>query len=75
MNHFLWSFDARDGKCELTLRLDYEVPIPLLGRLAESVLVKLNEREIDTMLQNLRERLEVGPVVQPAAAEAKEKRV
>ena len=41
-----------------SIDIDYKVPIPVLGRLAEKVLAKRNERETDMNLMNLKERLE-----------------
>jgi hypothetical protein len=34
------------------------VPIPLLGKLAEAVIVKMNEREAELVLANLKVRME-----------------
>jgi hypothetical protein len=36
----------------------YHVPVPLLGRIAERVLVKLNENELATIHANLEARME-----------------
>ena len=37
---------------------EYEIPIPLVGKIAESLLKKHNEREWQAMLDNLKARLE-----------------
>lgn len=56
---FRWTHEARgDGATELTLEVEYEIPVPLLGRLAAPFIRRLNERELVTMLENARERLE-----------------
>jgi hypothetical protein len=34
------------------------VPIPLIGKLAEAFIVKLNENEAETLLSNLKARME-----------------
>ena len=41
------------------------MPIPLLGKLAEAFIVKLNEQEADTLLLNLKNRMEM-PTPMPA---------
>jgi carbon monoxide dehydrogenase subunit G len=46
-----------EEKTRITLTIDYEVPIPLLGRLAEYVIKKMNDQEADLVLANLQARL------------------
>ena len=65
---FHWNYEARDGFTEVKLQVDYEVPVPLLGKLAENVIVKLNENECETLLATLKDRLEVGGVAIPTQA-------
>jgi hypothetical protein len=47
-----------DGGCRLSVILQYEVPIPLIGKLAEPLLKKLNERDFQTTLDTVKSRLE-----------------
>jgi uncharacterized membrane protein len=54
-----WTFQPEGKGTKVTLEADYTVPIPLLGKLAESVIVKLNEQEAVTILANLKARMEV----------------
>jgi uncharacterized membrane protein len=66
---FTWRFGARDDGTEVSLDVEYEFPVPLLGRLAAPFLRRLNEREAETMLTNLKERLESTETApQPEAA-------
>jgi uncharacterized membrane protein len=60
-NTFRWKFESHDDATAVTLQVEYELPIPLLGKLAESFLVKANEREAETLLHNLKARLEASP--------------
>ncbi len=53
-----WTFLAEAGGTRVTFLGDYTVPIPLLGRLAEAVIVKVNEHETETLLANLKARME-----------------
>jgi ligand-binding SRPBCC domain-containing protein len=52
------TFETRDGKTLVTDDIQYHVPVPLLGRIAERVLAKLNENELATIHANLKARME-----------------
>jgi len=47
-----------DDGTKFTATTEYKVPIPLLGKLAESIIVKMNENEADVLLANLKARME-----------------
>ena len=54
-----WTFRSKDGiRTKVTFTADYHITLPLMNRLAENVLIKMNERESDVVLDNLREILE-----------------
>ena len=53
-----WDFAPNDGGTRIDLTVDYVVPIPVLGKLAEALVVKQNERVLDTALENIRSRME-----------------
>jgi hypothetical protein len=53
-----WKLDQRKDITVLDLDLDYRIPVPVLGKLAENVLLKRNEHEADLALTNIKERLE-----------------
>jgi uncharacterized protein YndB with AHSA1/START domain len=53
-----WTFSATEGGTTVNLDAAYTVPLPLLGRLAEAVIVHQNEREMELLLANLKARLE-----------------
>ena len=55
-NTFRWLFAGHDEDTEVALEVDYESPIP--GKLADRLLRRLNEREAETLLQNLKSTLE-----------------
>ena len=40
------------------MEVDYTIPVPVLGKLAEKLVLKRNERESEMNLQNVKERLE-----------------
>ena len=43
---------------KVTFGVEYTVPIPLLGKLAEAFIVRMNDREGDLLLANLKARME-----------------
>jgi uncharacterized protein YndB with AHSA1/START domain len=55
---FDWKFHAENGGTHVKLAVGYEVPKPLFGKFAERFILKLNEREAETVLANLKDRIE-----------------
>ena len=53
-----WTYQPEAGGTRLTTVTEYTVPIPLLGRLAEAFIVRLNENEAELLLANLKARME-----------------
>ena len=53
-----WLFQPEAAGTKVTFSAEYTVPIPVLGKLAEAVIVKMNEREGDLILDNLKARME-----------------
>lgn len=42
----------------VTITYEFTVPVPLVGKLAETVAVKMNEKEVETMLANIKAKME-----------------
>lgn len=53
-----WSYEPEDGGTKMTTLAEYKIPVPLLGKMAEAFIVKVNENESETILANLKARLE-----------------
>jgi uncharacterized protein YndB with AHSA1/START domain len=53
-----WDFEPEDGGTKVTNAVDYTVHLPVLRKLAESFLVRVNENEGDVLLANLKARME-----------------
>jgi len=53
-----WEYQPVDDGTKFTATTEYKVPIPLLGKLAESIVVKMNENEQEVILANLKARME-----------------
>ena len=51
-----WTFRSKENRTRVTLTIEYKVPIPLLGKLAEAIIVKMNEQEGDLMMAHLQTR-------------------
>ncbi|HET91807.1 MAG TPA: hypothetical protein ENN99_13880 [Chloroflexi bacterium] len=57
-NTVTWTFTPEAGGTRATFSVEYVVPIPVLGKLAENAIVKANEQEMDVVLANLKAALE-----------------
>jgi uncharacterized protein YndB with AHSA1/START domain len=53
-----WTYEPEDGGTKVTFEAEYTVNVPLLRRLAESFLVKVNEQEAETVLANVKAKVE-----------------
>jgi uncharacterized membrane protein len=53
-----WKYMPEKDGTKVTVETEYTVPIPLLGKLAESFIVKQNEKEAEIILENLKARME-----------------
>jgi hypothetical protein len=51
-------FQPEEAGTRVTLEVNYRVPIPVLGKMAEAFILQGMEREIDAMLANLKRVLE-----------------
>ncbi len=53
-----WIYEPQDGGTKVTIRNEYTVELPVLRKLAESFLVKMNENEADAILANVKAKME-----------------
>ena len=51
-------FEQVPGGTRFTWNIDYSMPVPVLGKLAEAIVAKMNEGEADLVLSNLKARVE-----------------
>ena len=51
---FIWDYHPENDGTEIELDVEYTVPVPLLGKIAEKVIRRINENEADVMLANLK---------------------
>jgi len=55
---FIYEYKPEGEGTRVSVELEYKVPVPVLGKLAEAFVLKINERETETVLGNLKDRLE-----------------
>jgi uncharacterized protein YndB with AHSA1/START domain len=53
-----WIYAPHDGGTKVTIRNEYAVQLPVLRKLAESFLTKVNENEAETVLNNVKAKME-----------------
>jgi len=53
-----WTLKSEAGGTKVTFSVEYAVPIPVLGKLAEAIIVKMNDHEGDLVMANLKARME-----------------
>lgn len=56
---YTWMFQPEDGKTKMTVEVEWSVPVPVLGKLAEALIIRQQEREFDLVLANLKDKMEV----------------
>jgi len=56
----LWTFvvEPHDGGTRLDLTVEYSIPLPVLGKLAEKLVIQRNERELALAVQNIKDHCE-----------------
>jgi uncharacterized membrane protein len=52
------NFETQNGGTMLELTIEYTIPVPVLGKLAEKIVLKRNEREADLAMANVKEKME-----------------
>lgn len=54
----IWELEPLDAGSQMRVSSEYEIPIPLVGKIAEALLKKHNEREWEAILGNMKAILE-----------------
>ena len=55
---WIFNFEAHNGETMVELTIEYTIPVPVLGKLAEKIVLKRNEREADLAMVNIKEKME-----------------
>jgi uncharacterized membrane protein len=54
-----FTYAPHEGGTKLDLEVDYSIPVPVLGRLAEKLVLKRNQKEANMWMENIKEHMEV----------------
>lgn len=55
-------FSYRENQTLVTFEIEYSLPTGFVGRMAEAVLLRMNDKEAEVILFNLQLRMEFGPI-------------
>ncbi len=55
---WIWALKRETDGTLLTLRIDYTIPVPVIGKVGELLTLRQNEREADIGMVNIKERME-----------------
>ena len=58
LSTWTYTFEPHDGGTKLDIEIEYTIPVPVLGKLAEKLVLKRNEREADTAMENIKYKME-----------------
>lgn len=56
-----WTFtyEPHDSGTKFGINIEYTIPVPVLGKLAEKLVLKQNERTADMAMANIKDKMEV----------------
>ncbi len=55
---WIFNFEPHNGGTKMKLDIEYTIPIPVLGKLAEKLVLRRNEREADLAMANIKDKFE-----------------
>ena len=55
---WILNFKTQDGGTKMEMDIEYTIPIPVIGKIAEKIVLKRNEREADLAMANIKENME-----------------
>jgi uncharacterized protein YndB with AHSA1/START domain len=55
---FRWTFEAKNGGTQVGLDIEYTIPTPVVGKIAEAAVAKMNEHETEMLLANIKHTME-----------------
>ena len=58
LSTWTWTFEPEAGGTHLNLVVEYTIPVPVLGKVGEWLVLRQNEREADLAMANLKDKLE-----------------
>lgn len=55
---WIFDFETQDGGTKVDLEIEYSIPVPVIGKLAEKIVLRRNEREGDLAMANIKDKME-----------------
>ncbi len=65
---FRWMFQPKGAQTKLTVEIEYAMPVPVVGKIAEAFMAKVNEHDIEAMLRNAKASLEAAARLEATSA-------
>ena len=56
--NWIFTFEPHDGGTKFGIDIEYTIPVPVLGKLAEKLVLKRNERAADMGMENIKDKME-----------------
>ena len=53
-----WTFQVQSSKTLVNLVVEYNIPVPVIGKIGDRLILRQNEREADLAVANIKERVE-----------------
>ncbi len=53
-----WTYEPQDGGTKLSVHIEYTIPVPVLGKIAEGLVLRQNEKEADLAMANIKAKME-----------------
>ena len=58
VSNWIFNLEPDEGRTKFKLDIEYTIPIPVLGKLAEKLVLNRNKREADMAMANIKDKLE-----------------
>lgn len=58
LSTWTFAFKAKAGRIRLKLVVEYTIPVPVIGKMSERLVLRLNQREAEFAIANLKAKLE-----------------
>ena len=53
-----WTYEPQGDGTKLSVHIEYTIPVPVLGKIAEALVLRQNEREADLAMANIKAKME-----------------
>lgn len=53
-----WEYEPEEDGTRLSVHIEYTIPVPVMGKIAENLLLRQNEKEADLAMANIKTKME-----------------